>query len=39
MREGRGTQFDPAVFDVFAANFPKFVAVCESLGNAPEAKN
>ncbi len=39
MREGRGTQFDPDVFDVFAANFPKFVAVRESLGNNPEAKN
>jgi putative two-component system response regulator len=37
MREGRGSQFDPTVFDVFAANYPKFVAVRESLGTNPEA--
>jgi putative two-component system response regulator len=39
MREGRGSQFDPAVFDVLAANFPKFVALRESLDDNPEGKN
>jgi putative two-component system response regulator len=37
MSEGRGTQFDPELFDVFAANLSKFVAIHQSLGNDPKA--
>jgi len=37
MREGRNSQFDPAIFDVFAENYSRFAALRETLSIASEA--